>query len=131
MKVPTAPEHRKKYQDNKEMLNTLFDMNISAHRNWIVTMSFYMALHIIEAKLHKENGIHSHDHKERDRLIDETGLFSNKVRQKYKQLESYSKIARYEKDDIRLAVAEQMKRFAMEIETEIFPSKGVDDQNGK
>lgn len=120
--MPTTQEHRKKYKDNKEMLNALFDMNISAHRNWIVTMSFYMALHVIEAKLHKERGTHSHDHKERARLIDETGLFSNKVRQKYKQLESYSKIARYEKDDIRLAVAEQMKRFAMEIEAEVFPT---------
>ena len=119
--MPTAQEHRKKYQDNKGLLNTLFDMNISAHRNWIVTMSFYMALHIIEAKLHKEKGIHSRDHKERARFLDETGLFSNKVRLKYKQLETNSKIARYEKDDIRWAVAEQMKRFAMEIEAEIFP----------
>lgn len=120
--MPTAQEHRRKYQDNKELLTTLFDIKISSHRNWIVIMSFYMALHVIEAKLFKAKGIHSHDHKDRDRLIDETGLFSNKVRQKYKQLESYSKIARYEKDDIRLAVAEQMKRFAMEIEAEIFPA---------
>lgn len=119
--MPTAQEHRKKYQDNKELMNTVLDIKISAHRNWIVTMSFYTALHIIEAKLHKEIGAHSHDHKERARLLDETELFSNKVRQKYKQLETYSKIARYEKDDIRLAVAEQMKRFAMEIESEIFP----------
>ena len=120
--MPTAKEHRKKYQDNKELLNTLLDIKIDSHRNWIVTMSFYTALHIIEAKLHKELGIHSHDHKERARLIDETGLFSNKVRQKYKQLETYSKNARYEKDDIRLAVAEQMKRFVVEIEAEVFPT---------
>ena len=81
--MPSAQEHRKKYQDNKEVLNSVFDYNNRLHCNWIVTISFYIALHIIEAKLS----------------------------------------ARYSNNDMVPTIANQMKRFAEEIEAEVFPAQ--------
>ena len=121
--MPSAQEHRKKYQDNKEVLSTVFDCNNRLHCNWIVTISFYISLHIIEAKLAKEQNFHSRDHKQRDEMIEKSGLFSRNVKNKYKQLKSNCWSARYSNNDMVPTIANQMKRFAEEIEAEVFPAQ--------
>ena len=121
--MPTAQEHKKKYQDNKEVLNSVFDCNNKLHCNWIVTISFYISLHIIEAKLAKEQNLHSRDPRQRDEMIENCGLFSRNVKSKYKQLKSNCWSARYSKNDMAPTIANQMKRFAEEIEAEVFPEQ--------
>lgn len=78
---------------------------------------------MIEEKLAKEKNIHSRNHKEREENISQSGLFSSKVRQMYKQLESNSKIAGYSGENILPTVANQMQRFMQKIEAEIKASE--------
>lgn len=116
--LSTSQEHRKKYAENKEILNTLFDEKEKKHSNWIATICFYTSLHMIEAKMAGKN-LHSKSHRERSDYIESSGLFSNKVRMMYKQLETNSKIARYSENDITPTVANQMKRYMEQIENEV------------
>lgn len=117
--MSTSQEHKKKYVENKEILESLFDVNEKKHCNWIATICFYTSLHMIEAKMAKEKNLHSKSHKERSELIEESGLFSSKVKLMYKQLETNSKIARYSENDISPTVANQMKLYTNRIEKEV------------
>jgi ketopantoate hydroxymethyltransferase len=45
------------------------------------------------------------------------------VKSKYKQLKSNCWSARYSKNDMAPTIANQMKRFAEEIEAEVFPEQ--------
>lgn len=117
--VGTVQEHKAKYTENKEILETLFDANKKSHCNWIATICFYTAIHMVEAKMAKEQNIHSHSHKEREEMMYDCGLFNTKVVQMYKQLESNSRTARYLPNNIQPTIANQMQLFVKKIEEEI------------
>lgn len=115
----TVQEHRNKYTENKEILDTLFDANNKRHCNWIATICFYTAVHMVESKLAKEKNVHSRSHREREDNMCDKGLFSNKVRLMYKQMENNSKTARYLPNNISPTIANQMMRFMEQIENEV------------
>lgn len=117
--MSTSQEHKKKYVENKEILDSLFDVTDRKHCNWIATICFYTSLHMIEAKMAKMKNLHSKSHKERAELIEQSGLFDGKVKLMYKQLETNSRIARYSENDISPTVASQMKRYTEKIEEEV------------
>ncbi len=119
IRMGTVQEHRNKYIENKEILETLFDPSNKKHCNWIATICFYTALHMVEAKMAKENNFHSHSHREREEMMYDSGLFSMKVLQMYKQLENNSRTARYLPDNIQPTIANQMQVFVKRIEAEV------------
>lgn len=117
--VGTVQDHRNKYTENKEILETLFDVANKKHCNWITTICFYTVVHMVEAKMAKEQNLHSHSHKEREEMMYNSGLFSMKVLQMYKQLESNSRTARYLPGNIPPTIANQMQVFMQKIEKEV------------
>ena len=62
--MPNKSTHLSVAHDN-EQLASLLNMDIPAARGWAATISFYAALHYVEAFLSK-SGIHSADHRTRD-----------------------------------------------------------------
>lgn len=110
--MSTAQEHKMKYDENLNILNTLFDARKREHCNWIATISFYTVLHKVEARLAREKRLHSHDHKNREQLMENSGLFTSKEMAMYKQLRSNSHAARYLPQNISPTIANQMKLYA-------------------
>lgn len=92
--MPTSSEHMKKYQINKDVIDTALDKKNSKHYDWIATICFYASLHIIEAKF-AEKSIDNRTHTDREDKMRTTEGFSRKLCDRYKQLSTYSKVARY------------------------------------
>lgn len=122
--MPTLKEHRLKYQENRDVLNLLFDINKKEHCNWITTISFYTALHIIEYRFANIN-VNCKDHSERQEYMNNyTDIFDKKIVGMYKQMGTNSRIARYKADNITPTIASQMLRYLDNIEKEFdFPKK--------
>ncbi len=119
--MPTQREHRMKYQENRMVLDTLFDCRKNEHCNWITTISFYTALHIIEYEFAKEN-IDCKTHSEREDKMRESDKFTNKIIGMYKQMGSNSRVARYKKANISPTIANRMLLYLQSIEQEFgFP----------
>ncbi len=115
--VPKISEHKKKYLENKDIAENVLDISIEGHRNWIATICFYAALHVIDMQLAKD-GIHSKTHLEREKQIAENSRISQKVNLEYKHLRSMSRVARYDAESISPTVANQLIRYMHHIETE-------------
>ncbi len=92
--MPSTEEHIKKYNENRELLDTNLNIENCNFYNWIVTVSFYAALHLVEAKL-AENGIDSPDHFARGNNVERFSQFRD-IRNQYKVLYDRSRIARYD-----------------------------------
>lgn len=92
--MPSTEEHIKKYEENKKLLESNLNIENCDFYNWIVTVSFYAALHLVEAKLAKD-GIDSKDHFARNNNVDRFNQFSE-IRSAYKTLYDKSRIARYD-----------------------------------
>ncbi len=91
--MPTSVEHMRKYTVNKNVINALNKSDVD-HYDWIATVCFYASLHIIEAKFAKKS-IDNRTHVEREENMRQSAEFGRKVSDRYKQLSTYSKIARY------------------------------------
>lgn len=64
--MPKKEEHHSQYISNKELLSApVFDLDSTQHYDWIVTIVFYCAVHLIEEYLAKVNGYDSVDHFDR------------------------------------------------------------------
>jgi|GEM_PF-736468 hypothetical protein len=114
--MPTGDEHKKKYINNKKVLK-LLNIQDKDQCDWIATIAFYSALHIIEKELAKENK-HFRTHMEREQYINgEPKYCKNQIAAKYKQLSTNSKIARYGPGKITPTKANQMLRFLADIES--------------
>lgn len=116
--MPTSDEHLKKYQINKDVLNTALDTSNSRHYDWIATICFYASLHIIEAQFAKES-IHNRTHTDREDKILENDHFSRKLADRYKQLSTYSRVARYGPATITLTQASNSLSLLKKIEDEL------------
>lgn len=92
--MPSTEEHIKKYNENKKLLETNLNIKKCNFYNWIVTVSFYAALHLVEAKL-AEKGFDSRDHLGRNNNIARFNQFKA-IRNEYKILYDKSRIARYD-----------------------------------
>ncbi len=115
--MPKISEHRKKYLENKDIAEKVLDISIEGHRNWIATICFYAAMHIIDMQLAKDN-IHSKSHIEREEQISQSSRISQKVNVQYKHLRTMSRVARYDAKSIEPTVANQLIRFLHNIEEE-------------
>lgn len=115
--MPKISEHKKKYLENKDIAENVLDISIEGHRNWIATICFYAAMHIIDMQLAKD-GIHSKSHIERETQIAQSTRISRKVNLEYKHLRSMSRIARYDAESIEPTIANQLIRYLHNIEKE-------------
>lgn len=92
--MPTKAQHLKKYKENKRLLETRLSFEEKDFYNWIVTVSFYTALHLVEARLAELN-IDSADHTARNNNIERFNILKP-VRDEYKTLYDRSRVARYD-----------------------------------
>ena len=92
--MPNTEEHIRKYKENKKLLETNLNIENCDFYNWVVTVSFYAALHLVEAKL-SESGIDSKDHFARSNNVERFNQFKN-ISTQYKTLYDKSRIARYD-----------------------------------
>lgn len=113
--VPTVSEHRIKYLENKEIVENVLDVRNKSHCNWIATISFYAALHIVDMQLAIDN-VHSRNHHEREEKLDKNARITNYVMMRYKQMCTVSRTARYEAASISPTVANQMVNYLHQIE---------------
>ena len=92
--MPTRQQHIKKYEENKLLLGTKLSVENAEFYNWIVTVAFYAALHLVEARLADDN-IDSSDHTARNNNVERFNYFQP-IRAKYKVLYDRSRVARYD-----------------------------------
>lgn len=74
--MPSIEEHKRKYDENRRLLDTNLNIKYCDFYNWIVTVSFYAALHLVEAKL-AEHGIDSKDHFARSSNVERFNQFKS------------------------------------------------------
>lgn len=116
-KLPTVEEHKKKYRENKDVLNHELNIDNCKCYDWIATVAFYSAVHLVEGKL-AESGVHTDNHTNRKRAVERFGIFRN-IRNQYKALYDRSRIARYEACCLNEKKARQSLEFLSDIEKEI------------
>lgn len=116
--MPTNNEHMIKYNINKNVLETALDVNNKQHYDWITTICFYASLHIIEAEFAKKS-IDNRTHIEREDKMRTCGYFSRKVSDRYKQLSTYSKVARYGPGSVTQTIVSQSLLYLRKIEEEL------------
>lgn len=119
--VPTKEQHYKQYQQNKSLLNSpVFDAENTQYKDWVVTISFYTAVHLIEKKLAEINPNHHFtSHKSRNNAMNAASSF-RRIAPQYKTLYDESRKARYDckrftNSDINLVLSllEQIEQFAL------------------
>lgn len=93
--MPSGEQHETKVNSNLELL-TYLEAAESPSYDWMVTVYFYSALHLIEKKL-SEYGKHSIDHGERNKLVRQ---FLRNIQIPYDTLYIESQNARYNCLDI-------------------------------
>lgn len=115
--MPSREQHLEKYINSKKILNSL-NVQDKSQCDWIATIAFYSALHIIERDFANQNK-HFRTHMERETFINENEKYrKNKIALKYKQLSSNSKVARYGPGVITPTQANQMLLYLRDIENE-------------
>lgn len=120
--MPSSSEHLRKYEVNKEVLDSALDVNVATHYDWITTVCFYASLHIIEAQFAKKS-IDNRTHVEREDNMRSMDGFSRKATDRYKQLSVYSKVARYGPGSITRTLASHSLELLKKIEEEFLESK--------
>jgi hypothetical protein len=120
--LPNYDEHIKKYRENKELIKSKLKIENDMYHNWIVTIAFYAAVHLVESELAKDK-IDSPDHTGRKNNIDRFNKFRD-IRVQYKTLYDRSKVARYEatfmnknKSTLALNCLEQIENYLHITET--------------
>ena len=91
--MPTLEQHKNKYEQNKKLLDEELNITNCTNYDWIITVAFYSALHLVEGELAKAN-IHTKTHTDRDTMVGRNRAFI-KIRSKYKLLHDRSRVARY------------------------------------
>lgn len=120
--MPSTDQHMKKYLDNKELLNAS-ELNIETtkHYDWVVTIAFYSAVHIIEGEIFQNSSIlgeHTKNHKKRAEIVGAHERFKN-IRAKYNQLQTRCWVARYEAHRTSKDQAKRMLEYLRDIEEEL------------
>lgn len=120
--MPSSSEHLRKYEINREVLDTALDASNAKHYDWITTVCFYASLHIIEAQFAKKS-IDNRTHVEREDNMRKIDGFSRKATDRYKQLSVYSKTARYGPGSIGITHASHSLELLSKIEEEFLGDK--------
>ncbi len=91
--MPSEQDHTRQARHNREFLST-FDRDSTPYLDWMVTVVFYTALHVIERYLARK-GLHPADHTARDAYLRRVrGL--KPIWSDYRRLKDESIRARYE-----------------------------------
>lgn len=115
--MASQSEHKKKYEENRRVLNNQLSIDNADNYNWITTIAFYSALHLVEAVL-ASYGFHGTSHKARGNQVNTYADFRN-IRAKYKILHTNSINARYAGFSVSKEVAQQSLQYLKDIEKEI------------
>lgn len=93
--MPAGEKHLLKYNSNKELIGSeLFDPKTTLYRDWLITITFYSAVHLIE-KVFASVQFHSTSHINRDEDIMKFPILVP-IAARYTLLEIQSKKARYQ-----------------------------------
>jgi len=91
--MPTEVEHVEQARRNARLLAAMQGGDLLAqHPDWVITVAFYTALHLVEAKLARDN-MHCVGHEERRPKV---SLHLQAIRGRYELLYTESRAARYE-----------------------------------
>ena len=93
--MPTKEAHLQLAQHNQMVITHLLP-EIDKFSDWISTIAFYKALHIVEAIFAKD-GFHGANHENRDKYLKRNNRYTNIYRH-YHQLWCISMMARYLRD---------------------------------
>ena len=115
--MPSLEQHNSKYTQNKELLDNELNIASCTNYDWIITVSFYAALHMIEGELAKTN-IHTQTHTDRSVMVGRNRSFI-RIRNQYKMLHDRSIAARYGASILSKAKAQQSLQLLADIENEI------------
>ncbi|MFH1023462.1 MAG: hypothetical protein V1809_08730 [Planctomycetota bacterium] len=97
--MPTEAAHIALAARNQKTIDYLLN-DISAHSEWITTIAFYRALHIVEALFSKDpRARHGTSHERRDHLLKSDKRYSH-IYKHYRPLWAASVVARYLEDRV-------------------------------
>lgn len=117
--MPDAQNHLKQYQHNKELLcSDVFKIE-NDYRDWIITIGFYSALHIIEkAFAELDHPQHFKGHERRNKFIFLNRRY-DKIASKYQALYNQSIRARYDCANITKTDVQVVRQLVEDIEKEL------------
>ncbi len=102
--------HVRQAKHNELLINHL-DINKTIFHDWVVTITFYAALHYIEADFAQKSHIgHSTSHRERNRLVQRE--YNLQIYRSYRELYNNSRIARYLWNPVSRTVRQGYKYFS-------------------
>lgn len=89
--------HYNQYLHNKNFISKGINNQCENFYDWEITVDFYAAIHLIEAVLSLQCGIHEVcTHQDRSRYLNNNNtVFSRRLITKYNSLQSISRTARY------------------------------------
>ncbi len=94
--MPNVGQHLAKVRSNKDMLNHLGDAKSTKFPDWFAAVSFYIAVHCIQAILCHEVGLHTKTHIDREeKLRNRLPAIDQKFLIAYRTLYVRSRQARY------------------------------------
>lgn len=92
--MPKIEQHLEQYMLNKKLLSeSIFAIDSSEHLDWVLTIAFYCAVHLIEKQL-AIIGFHNRNHEDRKNIIFKIKELKN-ISTQYVSLEVQSRRARY------------------------------------
>lgn len=115
--MPSKDKHLSSYSENRKILNTTLNIDTCDHYNWIITISFYAALHLVERKLSDYN-LHTPSHNLRGKEVHRFSDF-RRIRVEYAMLHDRSIAARYNCVNLGEAKAREMLHILEVIENEL------------
>ncbi len=122
--MPNVKKHLEKAKSNREFLNHIGDTENTRYPEWYVIVSFYIAMHYLEAVLCEKCALHAKSHEQRSEYLRTRlrGKLDHEVILAYDALQIQSRHARYEAPENNNEILKQYCRDAQKnleiIETE-------------
>jgi hypothetical protein len=92
--MPNELSHIQQAQHNSQALSCL-ERSVDDFSDWMTTVAFYKALHLVEAVFANDKTIlHGHNHENRENILKRTPKYSN-IYKHYRVLLNASIVARY------------------------------------
>jgi hypothetical protein len=92
--MPDATAHLRQAHRNRDLIELLEPAN-TEYLDWVVTVCFYAAVHLVESWFASKN-LHFEAHTQRDDWLGKVKEMRRVVWPRYKELEFYSRQARYQ-----------------------------------
>jgi hypothetical protein len=117
--LPTRDEHVQKAEGN-EAVNDLLDASTQARIDWKLVISFYTAMHYVEAYLAKSLNAHVRSHTARDNYVTREAEL-RKIRTEYMHLKFYGYNARYEPPQFKAKDVQDAEGYLTKLKAELIP----------